>query len=475
MASSPQPGQPLPDNISPRTLGPYRLTRLLGEGATGIVYLAERTDFAQRVALKIYHPTFVTGALAAPDGEEQRILSLLDHPHIVRTIQQGAQPSGPRFLVMEYVGGEPIDTFADEQKLTQRARVELLLQALDALEHAHRHLVVHRDLKPAHLAVTPQGEVKLLDFGTAGAFAPSAFTPDYASPEQKSLLADAPAVSIASDLYSFGLIARLLLAGVPPAASPEARPSVLTGQLDPDAGRQLSAARSLSPEQWVGSLRGDLDAILLHALAPAPEARYLSAAHFAADLRAWTLGSPVLARPVSPAERSRRWMLQHRFVTAAAAVLVLAILLSAAGVLWQSARAIRQRRNAESRLRDLVRLTGTLDGELYSSIAAVPHSEQARAMLLSSVTDSLDRLSGTSGPHPVLSLELAGQYEQLASLQMARDPGAGGLRQEAKFQASRDIDQGLRLLQQVPAPGKNGPALEAERGRLLKLHAALQD
>lgn len=456
-------------------VGPYRLLRALGEGSTGTVYLAERTDFSQRVALKLFHHAFLIQAVSSPAGEEERILTLLDHPHIVRTLAQTAQPlAGPRFLVMEYIDGEPIDRFADAHTLALAPRVALLLQALDALEHAHRHLIVHRDLKPAHLLVTSERQCKLLDFGTAGALAPAAFTPDYASPEQRSPLARTAPFSVAADLYSFGLIARLVLAGVPPTADPSVEPSALVARLAPELRSQGAAARGFPGQhagrRWVGSLRGDLDAILLRALQPAPEARYLSAAQFAGDLRAWAAGSPVLARPVGKAEHARRWMVQHRFLSTAAAVLLVAILLSSAGVVWQSAHAITERRNAEKRLQELVRLTGTLDGELYTSIGALPNSKQARTLLLHSVADTLDEVAATTAPDPALRLELAAQYHRLAALQLA--PTAG--KQEGnRPEAEQAVQKGLLLLQQIPASSRQGPAAQTERASLLTMQANL--
>ncbi len=455
---------------APRTIGPYRLTRILGQGGTGTVYLAERTDFTQRVALKLFHPAFLTAGLLGPDGEEARILALLDHPHIVRTISQAAEPSGVRYLVMEYIDGEPIDRFADTHKLSLAARTELLLQALDALEHAHRHLIVHRDLKPAHLLITADAQAKLLDFGTAGELAPAAFTPDYSSPEQRSPLPDAPPVSVASDLYSLGLIARLVLAGIPSTADPETAPSVLLSRLAIPQREQIAAARATSAAHLLRTLRGDLDAILLRSLRPSPDARYLSASQFSSDLRGSLDGSPVLARPVSPAERSRRWILQHRLLSGAAAVLVLAVLFSAVGVLWQSGRAIAQRRRTENRLRDLVRLTGTLDGGLYTSLGTLHNSDPERSLLLTSTTRTLDDLSATAGADPVLSLELAGQYHRLAALELARTST-----ENARPDAAHDIDRALELLASVKPSASGSAALNRERTELIKLRAALRE
>ena len=154
-------------NEAPRMVGPYRTVRLLGVGATGRVWLAERLEFAQRVAVKCFFSEFVSGGLAQDASREQDLLTLLDHPNIVRLIDQGVAEDGTRYLAMEYVDGVPIDEHADARRMTVEARVRLLLPVLEAVEYAHRHLVVHCDLKPANVLVTREGQPKLLDFGTA--------------------------------------------------------------------------------------------------------------------------------------------------------------------------------------------------------------------------------------------------------------------------------------------------------------------
>ena len=195
------------------------MLRKLGEGASGRVFLAERTDFAQRVALKVFRADFLTAGLHG--GATRVAASLhtsLDHRHIVRVLQEGATAEGVRYLAMEYVEGDDLLAHADARRLSLKERVRLLLQVLEAVAYAHRHLVLHGDLKPANILVTAEGEVRLVDFGSAvplvasggNADETTGHTPAFASPEQRA----GARATVASDVYSLGLIARQLRAGI---------------------------------------------------------------------------------------------------------------------------------------------------------------------------------------------------------------------------------------------------------------------
>jgi serine/threonine protein kinase len=211
-------------------LGPWELTRLIGHGGMGTVFEAVRADgqFHKRAAIKFLH-RHARGALAVERFRaERQILANLDHPNIATLIDGGVTEDGQPYLVMEYIDGEAINTWAASRSLSCRARVELFLQACAAVESAHQALVVHRDLKPANILVSGDGRVKLLDFGIArlldadpmpapagapsqpGATAPAdatapraevlAFTPDYAAPEQMR----AEPASTSMDVFALG-------------------------------------------------------------------------------------------------------------------------------------------------------------------------------------------------------------------------------------------------------------------------------
>ncbi|MFY7901455.1 MAG: serine/threonine-protein kinase, partial [Rubrivivax sp.] len=208
-------------------VGPYRLVRELGEGGMGSVWLAERADgqLKRQVALKLPRLTWARG-LAERMARERDILATLEHPHIARLYDAGVDRLGRPWLALEYVRGRPIDEHARERALDTSARVRLLLQVCEAVAYAHGRLVIHRDLKPSNILVSDEGVVKLLDFGIAklaladGPAPPTALTErvgramtlDYASPEQLR----GEALTTSSDVYSLGVVAYELLAGVRP-------------------------------------------------------------------------------------------------------------------------------------------------------------------------------------------------------------------------------------------------------------------
>jgi serine/threonine protein kinase len=190
-----------------------------------VVFLAERSDgsFRQRVAIKIVRRDLDPEAIERRFRAERQILAGLAHPNIARLLDGGSTPGGFPYLVMEHVDGLPIDEYCDRRRLDVRARLELFVQVCSAVQHAHRNLVIHRDLKPGNVLVTEEGVPKLLDFGVAKLLGPAGLldpcdrtvtgerplTPSYASPEQ---LTGKP-VTTASDTYSLGVVLYLLLVG----------------------------------------------------------------------------------------------------------------------------------------------------------------------------------------------------------------------------------------------------------------------
>ena len=303
----------------PRRLGPYRLLEVAGQGGMGLVYRAERADgnFEQRVAVKMLRPGPTTANLLGRFHAERRVLARLEHPGIARIFDAGEDEAGAPWLAMEFVDGEPIDQWCDGRRLDLGARVQLFLEVLAAVDHAHEQLVVHRDLKPDNILVDAQGRPRLLDFGIAKVLEEDpdaqlrtqwddrALTPAYASPEQ--ILGQV--VGVRSDVYSLGVVLFELLCGSRPyRADSDSRfaleSAIATAQLrHPSAAVRRSqdakaqaAARGTTVDALVRRLSGDLDRIAMMALEREPGRRYASAADLAADLRAWVEGKPVRAR-----------------------------------------------------------------------------------------------------------------------------------------------------------------------------------
>lgn len=348
-------------------VGPYRLTREIGSGGMAEVWLAERADgaFKREVALKLPRLSRLRRDLAARFDQERDILARLEHPHIARFYDAGITVDGLPYLVMEFIAGQPLTAWCDEHRLTTPERLTLFSQVLEAVQFAHANLVIHRDLKPSNILVTSDGQVRLLDFGIAKLltdgesaretpltqFAGRALTPDYASPEQ---IKGEP-LTIASDVYSLGVLLYELLTGELPyqlklqsiaqleeaivGAEPSRPSRVVTAE--------AAVARGVSVKRLSRGLRGDLDTIVLKALAKQPAGRYATVAEFAEDLQRHLSGQPVQARPASWGYRTRKFIARNRLTVGAATAIGAALIAATAVSLWQAQRARAQAARAE--------------------------------------------------------------------------------------------------------------------------------
>ena len=358
-------------SLAGRTLGAYTLERPLGAGGMGSVWLARRSDgrYDAAVAVKLLNLALLGREGAARFRREGEVLARLAHPHIARLLDAGLADGGQPYLVLEYVEGQPVDRWCDEQRLGIEARVRVVLDVLDAVAHAHRKLVLHRDLKPSNILVTPDGQVKLLDFGIAKLLGRDdatdmptelthaggrAFTPDYAAPEQ----VQGGDVTTATDVYALGVLLYVLLVGVHPTARSgdgaidrlrsviETEPRPLSEVVEHDAAASLLEIRSETPARLARVLRGDLDNICAKALKKAPEDRYDSVVALADDLRRWLADEPVSARPDSFAYRAAKFVRRNRLAVGAAFVVVATLVAGVIGTTWQAVEAHRQRVSA---------------------------------------------------------------------------------------------------------------------------------
>jgi len=316
-------GEPAHDHI-----GPYRVVEELGVGGMGHVYLGVRDDgeFDRKVAIKVIRPSRATPAILQRFRAERQIMADVDHPHIGRLLDGGTTDDGLPYFIMEYVEGEPIDSYCDAHRLTLAQRLELFAMVCDAVHFAHTKHVVHRDLKPGNILVTDDGNPKLLDFGIAKTLttsedAPTAeetavgervLTPSYASPEQVRGLRVTPA----SDVYSLGVLLYLLLTGLRPYSLDHAvdyervicekkplppsrlldemlRAEDTEGVVPAVSPRRVAEARGLAPAGLRDALAGDLDAIVMGALEKSPSDRYACADDLAADIRRYLEGVSV--------------------------------------------------------------------------------------------------------------------------------------------------------------------------------------
>jgi len=385
-------------------IGPYRLQRELGRGGMGSVWAAERDDGSYRrsVALKLPHAWSDRPGLVERLARERDILATLEHPHIARLYDAGFGDQGHPYLAMQLVdGGVPITEHADAQRLDLQARVRLLLQVADAVQYAHQRLVLHRDLKPSNILVTPAGEAVLLDFGIAKLMPEGVAvqtiitrqgerlrTPDYASPEQ---IAGEP-LTTASDVWALGRVLYQLLVGRRPfvvkhetAAAIEG--AILGAEPVPPSRAAFDDAAAAQRGATVAQLRkrltGDLDAIVLKALAKKPAERYPGASALAADLRRWLAGEPVSARPdtrwraLRRVARRRAWALAIGGVALVAVSAGLAVALQqVAAARGEAARWAAEARRAQVLLDALAPATGAV-----STQQALQRADEALAAL----------------------------------------------------------------------------------------------
>ena len=463
-------GGPEPELLG-RRIGAYRLVRLLGRGGMGAVYLAERADeaFRQRVAVKLLPWALATAEARHRFQLERQTLARLEHPHIARLLDGGETADGLPYLVMEYVDGEPIDQFCERQDLDLVRRLQLFREVCGAVAHAHRNLVVHRDLKPGNILVTADGVVKLLDFGIAKLL-PGAetdgtlpltiagrllLTPLFASPEQ----VRGEPVTTATDVYALGLLLFRLLVGAHPyrfaTESPVEVVRVVCDQPPPRPSVAATAgAAGLGLPALRRRLRGDLDNIVLKALRKEPERRYASVEALAEDVRRHLGQLPVRARPDTPGYRGAKFARRHRLGLAAAALI-------AASLLGGLLATVRQARIAERRFQDVRALADSLLFEVHDAIAPLPGSTPARQLLVRNGLAYLDRLAAEAGGDPALELDLAAAYQRVGDVQgNPNQPNLGDIAGAlAAYQKARQILG--RLLLRSPA----SPAVRTETAR----------
>ena len=371
----PQIAPPAVELPEPLQIGRYRLLKRIGEGGMGVVYTAEQTEPVQRVvALKVMRAGMDTAQALQRFAMERQALALMDHPNIARIHDAGATDAGRPFYVMEYTPGPCLTAYCDHHRLAIDARIRLFIAVCEAVQHAHQRGVIHRDLKPSNVLVGDANDAplpKVIDFGIARPAnllqhgeAPTQTgdvvgTLDYMSPEQSLGGAD---VDTRTDIYSLGVMLCELLAGVLPFASERLsarpiaqvqtflqqaeprRPSTLVAEQKGAAGA-CAARRATDASTLLRRLRGDLDWIVLKAMARERERRYASASELAADLRRHLAHEPVLAGPPGARYRCGKFVRRHRGAVLAALALVLTI----GGGFVATLLAMRQARAAEDR------------------------------------------------------------------------------------------------------------------------------
>lgn len=368
--------EPLPDYTA-RIFGRYRATERLGRGGMGVVYKAVREDdeYQQTVAVKILPGGFDTPDRIERFRHERQILASLVHPHIARLLDGGTTADGLPYLVMEFIDGLPLDQYAERAASSIEARLRLFQRVADAVQFAHRNLVVHCDLKPANILVEADGTPKLLDFGIAKLLdevrmsrtstAPL-MTPKYASPEQ---VAGRP-ITTASDVYSLGVLLVTLC---------EEAPSEVAN----------IAAMATRAE---------------------PERRYASVERLSADIDRYLSHRPVVARGDSVFYRTRKYVRRNWATVALASVAAIAI---ATGVTVSHLQTLR----AARRFDEIRGLAHFLIFDTYDGMARLQGSTPLRKSVVSKALEYLDSLARDAGDDAALSAEIADSYSRLGVVQ----------------------------------------------------------
>jgi len=457
-------------------LGAWEIVRAVGAGGMGEVFEARRADgqYEGRAAVKLLKRGMDSAAVLQRFALERQALARLSHPHIARLLDAGASDDGLPYFVLEYVDGVPIDEAMPGLPLAGRLR--LFLQLADAVAHAHRRLLVHRDLKPGNVLVDGEGLVKLLDFGIAKAIDPlddadggatvgggaRPFTPNYASPEQ----VRGEPVTTATDIYSLGVLLYQMLTGIRPtgrAATTPAEAARCVLEDEPTRPSRLSPQYVPDPA-WLTTrktLEGDLDNILLKALEKTTLRRYASVDALAADIQHYLAGRPVSARPASVAYVCAKFVRRNRWAvlagglgavglfTGLAAALMQGREAAALGVLGlagglglallQGRQAAQSRDEARAQLAGVKEITTELVFRYGDAISQIPGGAKTQEAMLKQTVASLDVTLKIAPDDPDLIVLVASALGRLAQIQGNPTFAGPGRAAEAEATVTRAI------------------------------------
>lgn len=345
----------------PEQIEGYKIIKKLGSGASAVVYLVE-DESGQKAALKLLRGSAIDTHFRQRFDSERYILSRLNHPNIARLIEGGISENGIPYVVMEYVDGTPIDLWCKKSNLSVRKRIRLFQDVCRAVHYAHQNLLVHRDIKPEHVLITPSGEIKLIDFGIAKLLEPNesefqalhthtgirVMTPEFASPEQ----VRGEPVTTASDIYSLGVLLYLLLTGNHPyrfKTTSMLEVERLVCEQEPvrpsDSIENESEITDRSRLQKL--IKGDLDRIILMAMRKEAGLRYSSAQSLADDLQNYLKDEPVIARAPTIRYRVDKFVRRHKVPVVAAIFALIALSAGLVGTLWQAKQAQQHAEIAE--------------------------------------------------------------------------------------------------------------------------------
>jgi len=426
-----------PDRLSeqhPKHIGAYRILDVLGEGGMAVVYLAEQSEpVKRRVALKIVKLGMDSKQVVARFESERQALAVLDHPNIAKIFDGGITDSGRPYFVMEQVQGIPITDYCDNYRLSTTERVELFATVCSAVQHAHHKGLIHRDLKPSNLLVGVVGgnpQVKIIDFGIAKATGTSfneqtlvtkigqiIGTPQYMSPEQADITG--LDVDTRTDIYSLGVVLYELLVGVVPldltaigerairhALREKDPPKPSTGIADlGDTKEEIAKARNTDPDNLRRQLRGDLDWVVMRAIAKDRTRRYETANAFAMECRRFLNSEPVLARPPSTGYVLRRLIKRNQATSIAVCVALLAILAGAIAATVGMMRA-QEAENAAEMEADATKAINEFLQQTMGAASPWSGGLGRDVTILEALDAAVARIDESFGDQPLIAAEL---------------------------------------------------------------------
>lgn len=391
-ASAIHTGQAMLDTLDsttmPEKIGAYRITKLIGQGGMGAVYLGERVrnDFEHVAAIKVIRRGILSDKLIARFEMERQTLANLAHPNIARLFDGGTTEHGAPYIIMEYIDGAPITEWAEAKNLPLQARLKLFTETSKAVQHLHQNLIVHRDITPSNVLVTQSGEVKLIDMGIAKPYDETAeivdgghslesltFTPGFAAPE-RSKGAEANTLS---DIYSLG--------------------KLLEALLPHNTNRELRA-------------------IITKATQPSPANRYAAVEALIEDVEHFTSGHAVDAFNVSSPYKFKKFIMRNRAASGLGALAVTALIGGLMTTSFQYRQAETARIEADKRFNDVRSLANTMMFDIYDDMDFVPGALEAKVNLASAAQSYLDELSAVPKAPNDVKIETAKGYIRLGEI-----------------------------------------------------------
>src|SRR5262245_28893409 len=435
-----------------RVVGNYKLLQQVGEGGFGVVYMAEQAKPVQRiVALKIIKPGMDSRQVIARFEAERQALAMMDHPNIAKVFDAGTTETGRPYFVMELVRGMPITKYCDENHLSLRERLELMLPVCHAVQHAHQKGVIHRDIKPTNVLVAEFDDdavPKIIDFGVAKAtaqrltertmfteFGQVVGTVEYMSPEQAKF--NQLDIDTRSDIYSLGVLLYELLTGTTPFERKRLKEAAIDEVLriirekePPRPSTKLSASETLpsvaarrhsEPSRLCREVRGELDWIVMRSLEKDRQRRYQTASALADDIEHYLTDKPVQACPPSTVYRLKKFVRRNRAGVLAGSAIAAALLV---GMTLAIAGFVHARREAKVAAAEAAKATAI--SEFLQTALQSANPDQAKGadytvrQLLDDVSASLgDQLAGNPQVEAEIRATIANAYRRLSLLDLA--------------------------------------------------------